>query len=109
MIAIIGRRLRRLKIRILSESICWPVMSVVCDAVALERMEFEYSSDSMKLTDKELNELIAVRRSQRVFVCARLSDAAARFVFIPELSGMTDCAVTFDVKMSEKFENSTMF
>ena len=63
MIAIIGGQLRRLKIRLLSDSIFWPGMSVVCDAVALERMEFEFPFDSMKLTAKMLSKWIAVRRS----------------------------------------------
>ena len=41
-------------------------MSVVCDAVALERMEFEFYYDNMKLTAEKLNEWIAVRRSNAV-------------------------------------------
>ena len=70
MIGTIGGQLRRLKIKIHSNAICRPMMSVLCGAVALERMEFEfYRYRTNLITVDLLNEWIEVRRSNGV--CSR--------------------------------------
>ena len=62
-IAIVGGRLRRLKIAFRSTKICRRIMPALCGAVALERLEFNFCDDVSKLSANQLNEWIVVRRS----------------------------------------------
>ena len=75
--AIIGDQLRRLKIKIRFNAIRQPIMSALCGALVLERLEFEFSGDRRELTVYQLKKLITVRRSKRwsfALGCAMLSD-----------------------------------
>ena len=61
-IAIVGGQLRHLTIKIAIKAICGPIMSALCDAIALERTEFDFSGDRKELmTVNEQREWITVR------------------------------------------------